>query len=169
MFDKFGEFDSFEELNKAAAGLKEEGDTESLKELTKENGIDVEDAVDFIDGVTDMLTTFRTASIGKLEIEAAALTLPDDILISDWVNQVKTYVMRDDDMCRAVRRKGKRLIDCLGRILKRSFENQWEVPKDILKAAGVYANRVTFGVPSAASVNKIIKDYYLEEATGEKE
>lgn len=30
MFDIFGEFDSVEELNKAAAGLKEEGDTDSI-------------------------------------------------------------------------------------------------------------------------------------------
>lgn len=47
MFDKFGEFDSAEELNKAAEGLKEEGDKESLIELAKENGIDPEDAEDY--------------------------------------------------------------------------------------------------------------------------
>lgn len=40
MFDKFGEFDSFEEINKAAAGQKEEGDEAALKDLAKENGID---------------------------------------------------------------------------------------------------------------------------------
>lgn len=45
MFDKFGEFDSAEELNKAAEGLKEEGDKESLIELAKENGIDPEDGM----------------------------------------------------------------------------------------------------------------------------
>lgn len=47
MFDKFGEFDSAEELNKAAEGLKEEGDKESLIELAKENGIDPEDTEDY--------------------------------------------------------------------------------------------------------------------------
>ena len=39
MFDKFGEFDSAEELNKAAEGLRNEGDRESLIELAKENGL----------------------------------------------------------------------------------------------------------------------------------
>ena len=46
MFDKFGEFDSVEELNKAAAGLKTEGDEESLIALAEENGLTREDAED---------------------------------------------------------------------------------------------------------------------------
>ena len=51
MFDKFGEFDSSEEINKAAAGLLREGDRESIVILAKENGIDKADAEDYIDGV----------------------------------------------------------------------------------------------------------------------
>ena len=48
MYDRFGEFDSWEELNSAAQGQKEEGDEESLLILAKENGIDKEDAEDFL-------------------------------------------------------------------------------------------------------------------------
>ena len=33
LFERFGEFDSVEELNMTAEGLKEEGDIESLKVL----------------------------------------------------------------------------------------------------------------------------------------
>ena len=33
MFDKFGEFDRVEELNKAAAGLKAEGDAVPLTQI----------------------------------------------------------------------------------------------------------------------------------------
>ena len=40
MFEKFGNFDSYEELNKAAEGLKREGGVESLKALSIENGLD---------------------------------------------------------------------------------------------------------------------------------
>ncbi|MBR1909200.1 MAG: hypothetical protein IJ821_01295, partial [Lachnospiraceae bacterium] len=65
MFDKFGEFDSYEEINKAAKGLKEEGDTESLKELAKENGIDIEDVQDYFNGITDALTNKSMAALGK--------------------------------------------------------------------------------------------------------
>ena len=38
MWDKFGEFDSVEELNRAAAGQKEEGEEEALIALAVENG-----------------------------------------------------------------------------------------------------------------------------------
>ena len=43
MFDKFGEFDSHEELNRAAAAQLKEGDDEALMALAQENGIDEED------------------------------------------------------------------------------------------------------------------------------
>lgn len=35
LFAKFGEFDSVEELNKTAAGLRAEGDIQGLQELAK--------------------------------------------------------------------------------------------------------------------------------------
>ena len=40
MFDRFGEFDSAAEINETAANLRKEGDTDSLKVLAEENGID---------------------------------------------------------------------------------------------------------------------------------
>ena len=39
MFEKFGEFDSFSEINELAENLFNEGDTTSLKEMAAENGI----------------------------------------------------------------------------------------------------------------------------------
>lgn len=39
MFDKFGEMNSYTEINELAANLLQEGDLDSLKELAKENGI----------------------------------------------------------------------------------------------------------------------------------
>lgn len=69
MFDKFGEFDSAEELNLAAAGLLKEGDTTSLYELARENGIDEEDTKDYTDGMTEELVTELSAAFGRLMIE----------------------------------------------------------------------------------------------------
>ena len=40
MFERFGEFDSAEEINLTAEGLKTEGDMESLLVLAEENGIE---------------------------------------------------------------------------------------------------------------------------------
>jgi hypothetical protein len=73
MFDTFGEFDSAEELNAAAAGQKAEGDTGALKELAEENGIDEDDVQDYMDGVTDSLCTPLTAAYGKFAVETAVL------------------------------------------------------------------------------------------------
>ena len=49
MFDKFGEFDSFNEINELAENLLNEGDIESLKVVAKENGIQA----DFVDLYTN--------------------------------------------------------------------------------------------------------------------
>ena len=57
MFEKFGELNSVEELNKAAAGLKEEGDVASLIVLAEENGLDKEDAEDYAAG--EVYTTHK--------------------------------------------------------------------------------------------------------------
>ena len=40
MFDRFGEFDSYEEINEAAEGLFNEGDLESLRLMAAENGLE---------------------------------------------------------------------------------------------------------------------------------
>ena len=46
MFDKFGEFDSAEEINRAAAAQLKEGDLDAVKTIAEENGLDPEDAED---------------------------------------------------------------------------------------------------------------------------
>lgn len=107
MFDKFGEFDSAEELNKAAAGFKNEGDIESLKELAKENGIDEEDAEDYADGYADCLATQMMAAVGRLKAErlaekASAVSPIGVILI------MTLGMCTDEDIQKGVMRKGKR-------------------------------------------------------------
>lgn len=68
MFEKFGNFDSAEELNAAAEGFLKEGDTESIIALAQENGIDEEDARDYIEEMADIFTTPMTAALGRLKI-----------------------------------------------------------------------------------------------------
>ena len=69
LFERFGEFDSVEELNMTAEGLKEEGDLESLKVLAEENGLDVADAEDYADGIVTELANSLLAALGKLKVE----------------------------------------------------------------------------------------------------
>ena len=159
MFDKFGEFDSYEEINKAAEGLKEEGDTESLKELAKENGIDIEDVQDYINRITDALTNKSMATLGKLEVEAADLK-PKDIM-EDWADYIRTLICSGDEAFQiAFRKKGKSLKGCIGALLKWSHENMHKIDDDIKKAAG-FSGNVKLGIPGSARAKRIIKEYYL--------
>lgn len=158
MYDRFGEFDTCRELNEAAAGLKEEGDIESLYALAEENGIEKEDAKDYMDGCVQELCNVRMAAFGKLQVEGQELELKG--ILEDWLFCIKARIAEDDKVAEAVRRKGKSLKGCIGKLLKWSFENQMPVPADILKAAGVTA-KCTLGIPGMGQAKKIINEYYL--------
>ena len=159
MFEKFGEFDSAEEINACAAGLKDEGDHASLHEMAEENGIDKADVEDYIKGDMESLCNEVTAAVGKIEAEARELKAKQ--IMADWVVYISAQCVRDRQMAAAVRKKGKTLKGCIGEILKEAFGNQMQIDGDILKAAGVNAGKVTLGMPGMARVNEIIKSYYL--------
>lgn len=159
MFDTFGEFDSAEELNAAAAGQKAEGDIEALRELAKENGIEDDDVQDYIDGVADSLCNPLMAAYGKLNVEAADIKAVE--IVEDWINYIRVQCMDNADMAAAVRKKGKRLKQCISQILQWSFKNAYDVDKEIVKASGVNAANVKMGIPGMARVKMIICNYYL--------
>lgn len=159
MFDKFGEFDSAEEINRAAAAQLAEGDTDAIYALAKENGIDMEEADDFIDGLTKELCGPLMAANGKLDVEEAELQ-PYEIM-KDWVQYIRARCLEVPEMALAVRRKGKTLRGCIAELLKWSFSNAKDVDKDILKAAGISAPRVTLGIPGMGQAKKIITEYYM--------
>lgn len=159
MFDRFGEFDSAEEINELAVNLRKEGDKESILELAEENGIDREIAKAFIDGDILYLCDDMMAAIGKINVETKELK-PVEIML-DWVEYLKSKCFEREEMAKAVRRKGKSLKKCIGELLSWSFKNQHHVDKDILKAAGVNA-RCTLGIPGMGTAKEIITKYYLE-------
>lgn len=101
MFDKFGEFDSAEEINRAAAAQLKEGDLGAIKTIAEENGLDSEDAEDFCTGAIDSLTTPLLAAIGKLEMESKDLGLKN--MMEDWKNFLIQMCEEDDQI------PGKRL------------------------------------------------------------
>lgn len=157
MFDQFGNMTT-EELNKAAAGLKEEGDTESLKTLALENGLDDMDVDDYIDGLSEVLASPLMAALGKIKVEEEALK-PEGIM-NDWIGYIRFQVSQDPDLQIAVREKNKTLVGCIGRILAWAFEHQWTVPQEIMKEAGVSASKVTLGEPDMRQAKNIIVEYY---------
>ena len=158
MFEKFGEFDSAEELNKTAAGLKAEGDMESLVLLAVENGLDKEDAEDYMDGCMEELANPLMAAQGKLNVEEKELQ-PYGIMI-DWLSYIRATCMEHEEMQIAVRKKGKSLRDCTAKLLAYSLKNAKPVDKDILERANVKRG-CKFYVPDMGEAKEIIKKYYL--------
>lgn len=159
LFERFGEFDSVEELNATAEGLKAEGDLESLKVLAVENGLDEADAEDYANGIVTELANSLLAALGKLKVEYKELK-PCEIM-EDWISYIEVCCSESEDMARAVRLKSKSLEGCIAAVLKWSFAHQYQVPDKIKKAAGVNAGKVTLGIPGSATAKKIIREYYL--------
>ncbi len=159
MFEKFGEFNSYNEINELAENLFNEGDIESIRTLAEENGLPGE-AVDlYINGELPVLCDPMAAALGKLEVEAAALK-PKEIM-SDWLEYIKGQCMENEILAFQARKKGKSLKGCIAALLSWSFKNQQAVDKDIIKEAGVSAGKVTLGIPGMARAKKIITDYYM--------
>ena len=159
MFERFGELDSYKEINELADNLFNEGDTESIKILAQENGIANEYVEMYLQGDIPVLTDSLTAAIGKIDVESAELK-PKEIM-EDWVEYLRGQCMENELLAFNVRKKGKSLKGCIAALLMWSFKNQQTVDKDIIKAAGVSAGKVTLGSPGMARAKQIITDYYM--------
>lgn len=160
MWDKFGEFDSWEEINRAAKAQLEEGDTEAVKAIAEENGLDPEDAEDFCTGAIEELTTLNLAAVGKLEVEAKDLKVTG--MLEDWKNLVSQMCLENPEMALAVRKKGKNLKDCMAKIMKESSEKRARLDDRIAKAAGI-PTPVYIGTATQARIKEIAREYYLGE------
>ena len=110
MFDKFGEFGSAEELNKAAEGFKNEGDIKSLYELAEENGISKEDVADYMDGYVDKFASEMMAALGRMEVEKKELEKENDTITKSAVYYILLFMdamLSDPEMQKAIMGKGK--------------------------------------------------------------
>ena len=92
MFEKFGEMDSYTEINELAENLCNEEDFDSLEEMAKENGIPGEYVEMYKEGVIPYLCDPATAAIGKIEIECTELK-PKGLML-DWVEYIKGAVWK---------------------------------------------------------------------------
>lgn len=159
MFDKFGEMDSYKEINELAENLFNEGDQASLKVMAEENGIPDDFVSMYLEGNIAVFCDPVTAAIGKIDVERADLK-PKEIM-EDWVEYLKGQCVENESLAICVRKKGKSLKSCIATLLSWSFKNQSQVDPDIVKAAGVSANRVTLGIPGMGRAKRIIKEYYM--------
>ena len=169
MFDKFGEFDSVEELNAKAAELKAAGEEKRLVELAEENGIDKEDAEDYMDDCTDELATPLMAAVGKIKVEGEHLKIAGVLI--DWKDTIMEMCTEDIKMQHAVRKKGKSLTGCMAKLMAFAFENKVQICEEIVKATKINHNGkveqmrgpVYMGIPNKREVRQIARKYYEVE------
>lgn len=167
MFEKYGEFDSHEEINKAAAEKLEKGDTEAVIGIAVENGIDKEDAQDYIDGLAPELCTVFMAADGKLRIEEKMMDIAG--ILKDWTGYIREMCMEDKEAAAAVRKKGKKLEECMAELIKYAFENKVQVSNRIVGITKINHNGkleqmrgpLYMGVPNRAEAKRIIREYYM--------
>lgn len=164
MFDKFGEFDSYIELNKAAAAQRAEGDEEALILLALENGLDREDAEDYMDGCVDELCNMTMAAVGKLSVEMEALKL--EKVLKDWAEELKSWCIDDYVIAEGVRRKGKRLAQYIALLASDGFKNKATVSKEIVNLCSKEIKQIVgnhefaIGIPDKATRHRIAEEYY---------
>ena len=115
MFDKFGKM-NYDELIRTAKAEKEEGDEEALIALAQENGLDQEDAEDYMDDLTEVLCTPREAAVARIEMEAKDLEVSG--IWEEWKGFALEMCMQEEDLACAVCRKNKSLVGLFGKLLK---------------------------------------------------
>lgn len=164
MFEKFGEFDSAEEINRAAEAQRQQGDEKALLLLAEENGIDKEDAEDYYDGALDMLANPTTAAIGKLDVESEDLKLGGVLL--DWVDELRTMCLESESFARAVRRKGKDLAGYIAATAEEGYKNRTVVDRRIVDKSKqikqiIGSHEFAIGIPDKRTRRQLAEQYYL--------
>ena len=178
MFGKFGEFNSAEEINRKAEELFNMQDLDGIRALAAENGIPHEYAQAYCEGDLPELCDRLTAAVGKLEVEEQEIVMVG--VMEDWLSYIQAQCMESEEMAIAVRRKGRNLKDCLGKLLLWSLVNQKKVDKGVLASAekqigkqnidlkkyGIeprWLQYTRIGIPNMSTARQLIREYYLQE------
>ena len=177
MFETYGEFDSFEEINARADELMNAGARKGIVDLAKENGIPEEFAQAFIDGDIPYLCDAATAAVGKIEIERQETVLEG--VLEDWISYIEAECQEDEELARAVRSKKKSLNGCIAELILASLLNQKQVDRaimdiveervkeekiDLKKQTGIeprWLQYTKLGFPGMGAAKKLIRKYYL--------
>ncbi len=152
LFPVYGEFDSYEEINQAAAGLLKEGDLDGLRALAGENGLE-EEAEWYISGDTEVLCDPVSAALGKLKVEKE---YEGNMLLSDIADYLASEC-DDFEFAMNIRKKGKRTREALERIVAEVNNDEHKVSG--LKGMEKYPNGYCVACGPMKAF-RIIKEYY---------
>ena len=163
MYNRFGEMDSAGEMNQKAAELKMKGDKEALIALALENGLDKEDAEEYLDDEVPELATELQAAIGKLNAESKDLKLSG--VLMDMVTELMDLCTTNRDLCRAVRRREKDLAGYLAEVAEAGYKSRCIVHKRIVERTRqiksiVGKHEFAIGVPDKQTRRKLALSYW---------
>ena len=135
-----------------------------LFDLAEENGIDREDAEDYMNGYTEEFATPITAAVGKLEMEKKDLKLSGVLL--DWTEELEGICAESEEFCREVRKKGKDLAGYIALTAETGYENRCVVDKRIVdkapKRKGIIGNHeFSIGIPDKKTRRELAARHYL--------
>lgn len=148
MFEKFGEL-TLGELNNTAAGLKEEGDTESLKALAEENGLEEWELDEYLSGTSGQLAYPFTAAAGRIKAEYKELEKGKngfELMPYRVIRDMLESMIGEEGMADAVMKKGKRMSEIYDEMKEYAEKNKAE------SVAG-----------TDEDLRKIIRAYYLKD------
>ena len=163
MWERFGRFNSADEINRAAAAQKAEGDEEALVALAIENGFDREDAEDYMDGLTDRFCTTLSAALGRLRVEAEHLDLKNELaeLYEELVSVLMDNGHKEEIMWGIMARS---LDGYLAKVIDKGYEKAVTPHREILdKVTAIpqqYKSQMKTGMPSKADRRAIMIEYY---------
>lgn len=163
-------FKTVKELNDKAAELKSAGDLSELVKLAEKNGLEKEDAEDYMDSddPEETLCNETMAAIGKLKLEEQDMKLESQM--KDWKEFVVQMILeypaqhKEEDgaaLANAVFNPDKKLLDVLAAGLKMASENRVKIDRRITKAAGLPESAGQIGMCGRDELKKIILDYYM--------
>lgn len=142
-FDKFGEFDTYEEFINEAKALFESSDTQAVRDLAKENGLDPDDAEAYITGEETVLTDPVSYAIARVNIEKETSTVEKPV--AEYMATIARQVLAKGDNPLKTHYKD------------RHFKNIFEVMRKKAKD-----ENKTYACGSDRDMEKIMEAYYLD-------
>lgn len=163
MWDKYGEFDSFEEINDKAKDLLAAGQAEEVRTLAKENGIAPEMAEFYITGEINFLCDSMTAAIGKLDKEIEKYQ-KQYVANAKEVKEYLETCMSHETVKYSIHKYGVDVdIDVTGEELANAIRRKGKSLNDICKDVFTRAQKIhQEGNPASAMVVPMIINEYLK-------
>lgn len=109
MFEKFGEMGSYTELDTLAKNLLKEGDRESLEDMCKENGLDIQDIDDAVADGVELYVTPTMAAMGRIKVQEEESKIPEQP--RKIIYDVARMIAATPENAMKVTGKGKRIDD----------------------------------------------------------